>query len=176
MWIRRLLVILTIQQTSVVTVTRIYPSTVISKNNTPGVRIWKWIRWPNLGRVWAQYNVMSSNPVWKNKYGTVASEKYLPARKSSGLLHNGKHTFLNRRSISRNSPNAAPYNPFKITPFDQITHKWSAQLIKWLSEQSVVKWALGSKNNYRKLGSGEGGCILAHPVYKMWKKQEPNML
>ena len=39
----------------------------------------------------SQYNVMNSRPFRNNKYGTVTSEKYLAARKPSGLLHNGKY-------------------------------------------------------------------------------------
>ena len=39
-----------------------------------------------------QYNVMNSHTFRNNKCGTAASERYLAARKPSGLLHNGKHT------------------------------------------------------------------------------------
>jgi len=66
---------------------------------------------------------MSSKPVRNNKYGTVASEKYLPARKPSGLLHNGKHTRCKQKVNFQEFTQCSAYNPFKITAFNQITQK-----------------------------------------------------
>jgi hypothetical protein len=67
-----------------------------------------------------QYNVMNSHPFRNNKYGTVASEKYLAAPAVCCTMEN---TLVINRSISRNSLRAVQCNPFKITTFNKSTHK-----------------------------------------------------